>query len=377
MKTLMRGTPLLVLCMLLVGADRPATRSASAKRYVCAPCGMKCDAQVFDKPGTCPTCGLKLVEAASVGARGKSASPKVAFLIFDNVQTIDYTGPFEIFGSAGCDVYTVAVKRDPVETVFGMTVTPKYTFADAPQPDVLVVPGGGVQGPLESKATLDWIRKTSARTQVTMSVCNGAFILASAGLLDGLSATTTAKLIGELGRTYPKVKVVYDKRYVDNGKIITAGGLTSGMDGALHVVSRLLGDARAQRVALYEEYDWRDRDHYARAMMADLLIPDVDLDAVGAWELASTTGGTDHWEISVRGTSDRSASEILDHIGRGLETNGRWKRVATPNGGSSRWAFRGRSGEPWMGVLNVAALNGASHRYTATLTIARTGSKAG
>src|SRR5262249_21251020 len=161
----------------------------------------------FDKPGKCPKCGLELVGITSASAREKDTPPKVAFLIFDNVQTIDYTGPFEIFGSAGCDVYTVGETRDPVETVFGMKVTPTYTFANAPQPDVPVVPGGGVQGPLESKATLEWVRRTSAKTQITMSVCNGAFILASAGLLDGLSATTTAKLIGELGKTYPKVKV--------------------------------------------------------------------------------------------------------------------------------------------------------------------------
>ena len=369
MRGLVRGMPLLILCVLLVGAGRP-----TSKRYVCAPCDMECDKLVFDKPGPCHKCGVQLVEQASKDSRVNRPRTKVAFLIFTSVQTIDYTGPFEMFGAAGCEVYTVGASREPVETVFGMKVTPKYTFADAPQPDVLVVPGGGVKGPRESKATLDWVRKTSGRAEITMSVCNGAFILASAGLLDGRSATTTAGLIGQLGQQFPKLKVVYDKRYVDNGRIITAGGLTSGMDGALHVISRLMGEGRAQHVALDEEYEWRDREGYARAMMADLLIPDVDLQSMGAWELVRTTGGTDHWEISARGTSDLTASEILDRLGRDLE-KGDWKSDGDANG-SSRWAFRGRAGEPWTGVLSVAPLNGARHLYTATLTIAKKRAKA-
>src|SRR5207245_8921403 len=110
-----------------------------------------------------------------------------------------------------------------------------------------------------------------------MSVCNGAFILASAGLLDGLTATTTSGLIEKLRAEYPKTKVVDDRRFVDNGRIITAGGLSSGIDGALHVVSKMLGNGTAQAVALALEYDWRPGAGFARGALAARLIPDLDL----------------------------------------------------------------------------------------------------
>src|SRR5262249_52563175 len=154
------------------------------------------------------------------------------------------------------EVYTVAATHDPITTAMGMTVVPKYSFADAPAPEVLVVPGGGVRAASQHAPTLQWVREVTARDRHTMSVCNGAFILASAGLLDGLTATTTAHNIERLRTQYPRVHVVDDQRWVDNGKIITTGGLSAGIDGALHVVSRLRGAGVAQQVALGEEYAW-------------------------------------------------------------------------------------------------------------------------
>jgi transcriptional regulator GlxA family with amidase domain len=165
-------------------------------------------------------------------------------------------GPYEIFGAAGFDVYTVGETKSPVTSAMGLTLVPKFAFADAPRPDVLVVPGGGVRAARDSAATLKWVRDTTGRAEHTLSVCNGAFILASAGLLDGLTATTTAGLIGKLGAEFPKIRVVDDRRFVDNGKIVTAGGLSAGIDGALHVVATMLGDEAAARVAQGEEYDW-------------------------------------------------------------------------------------------------------------------------
>ncbi len=181
---------------------------------------------------------------------------RVGILVFDRVQVIDSMGPYEIFGAAGFEVATVAETADPVTTSMGLTIVPRYTFADAPAFDVLVVPGGGVKGPRTSAATLAFVRSATARAKHTLSVCNGAFILASAGLLDGLTATTTAGLIDELRAEFPKTKVVNDRRFVDNGKIVTAGGLSAGIDGALHVVATMQGDEAAARVAEGEEYDW-------------------------------------------------------------------------------------------------------------------------
>src|SRR5262249_9290969 len=158
------------------------------KRYRCAPCGMPCDDNVYGHPGPCPHCGEKLVEedAAAAPARDRK---KVAILIYDGVQIIDYTGPYEIFHAAGFDVYTAAATKESLTTVAGMTVVPEHTFDDAPAPDVLVVPGGGLNGVHESEPTLKWIAATAERAGHTMSVCNGAFILAQVGLLDGLKAT--------------------------------------------------------------------------------------------------------------------------------------------------------------------------------------------
>src|SRR5262245_14045661 len=373
MKTFPRFALLLLLGLILAAATE------EPKHYVCDPCGMPCDKIVYDKPGTCPTCGARLVdqEAAKAFLGKQKESKKVAILVFDGVEIIDFTGPWEVFGAAGFDVYTVAEKKDPVTTAMGMTVVPKYTFADVPRPDILLVPGGNVSGPRGSAATLGWIRDVTGAAQTTMSVCNGAFTLASAGLLDGLSATTTFQLLDKLKTDFPKIKVVRDQRFVDNGRIVTAGGLTSGIDGALHVVSKVLGEGTAQEVALGLEYDWRPKTGFARGALAETLIPDLDLDDLGSWSIVSTEGGIDRWEIVARATSALSGREILDGIGRAL-TERKWTSLKTPGAPTSSrltstWTFSDRAGKPWTGSLTVQAAPEASGQYTAKLNIARAG----
>jgi len=349
--------------------------TAEARHYVCVPCGLPCDSGVFDAPGTCPKCGMALVDQDSAAAL-QTPSLKVAILIFDGVEIIDYTGPYEVFGSAGFDVYTVAATPDPITSAMGMTVIPKFTFANAPQPDVLVVPGGGVKVARDHAPTLKWIRETTARDRQTMSVCNGAFILASAGLLDGLEATTTSGNIERLRREFPKVSVIEDRRYVDNGKIITTGGLTAGIDGALHVVDKLIGRGNAQAVALGEEYEWRPEGGFARASLADRQIPDLDLDRIGKWEYAHTQGGTDRWDVAVRGRSDLGVTGLMDYLAKGLEEKGKWTLVKShPSGADSAaitdWKFRGRDGKPWVGTLTVRSAFGHGPEFLASLRISR------
>ncbi len=367
---------------LIAGAVAPVARSAESdkpKHYVCDPCGMPCDKTVYDAPGTCPVCGARLVDqkAAEAAMKRPRSSRKVGILIFNGVEIIDYTGPWEVFGTADYDVYTVAETKAPVTTAMGMTVVPKYTFAEAPPPDVLLVPGGDVSGPRASAATLKWITDVSARAQHTLSVCNGAFILAGAGLLDGLGATTTYHLLDKLAAEFPKTRVVRDQRFVDNGRIITAGGLSSGIDGALHVVSRMLGDGIAQEVALAMEYDWHPRAGFARGALADRLIPDLDLDDLGTWTLLGTEGGTDRWELTARGTSDLSAPVLSDRLGRLLATRGQWTSAKSAAGSASSlisaWTFNDRDGTPWAGTLTVQAVPGETGQYTAKLFIARGG----
>jgi putative intracellular protease/amidase len=145
---------------------------------------------------------------------------KVAILLFPQVQIIDYTGPWEVFGEAGYDVFSVAATADPLVTNMGMVVTPNYTLATAPKANILVLPGGGVPssfGPADP--TVKWIQQHSHQAEITMSVCNGAFWLANAGLLDGQRATTTANRNLEiLAKNFPRITVVTDERFVDNGR---------------------------------------------------------------------------------------------------------------------------------------------------------------
>jgi putative intracellular protease/amidase len=320
---------------------------------------------------------MALVDADSARAAAANApKPKqVAILVFNGAEILDFAGPYEMFGAAGCDVYTVAATKDPVTTAMGLTVVPKYTFADAPQPDVLVIPGGGVKAASGDQPTLDYIKSVTAHTQHTMSVCNGAFIIAKAGLLDGLTATTTAHNIPKLRAQYPKIHVVEDRRYVDNGHIITTGGLSAGIDGALHVVERMRGLGEAQQVALNEEYPWSPRSSFARAALADQLIPDVPLDSLGRWTVVRTEGDSARWDIEIEGTSTLSADALLDQLSREVTGRAQWTVTGSTPGraGTRAVRFKGREGEAWAGTMSVAPRSAGSHEYTVRLQIARRG----
>ena len=378
--------PILIALALVVGAAAGAAPASSpapekSKRYVCAPCGMACDAKVFDHPGRCPDCGSALVEQASANRIPNSAWAGIAAAL--GGSALELASPVlgsasPLLGQGGFEVFTVAETKATVTTSMGMKVVPEHTFSDAPKPDVLVIPGGNVDGPRKSAATLKWVKELSVTAERTMSVCNGAFILASAGLLDGLRATTFYRMIDDLKAEAPKTRVVSDQRFVDNGRIITTAGLSSGIDGALHVLSEMLGKGRAQAVALNMEYDWRPDSHYARAALADRLIPDIDLAGIGDWRTVSTEGTTERWDIVVHGTSDLSAAELLDHIGQTFVKEGKWSGVAhgaaaASSPGQSDWRFSGPDGRPWKGTLSVEAVPGQGGTYTMTLNIARIG----
>jgi len=352
--------------------------AAAAGRYKCPPCSSACDTTVFTAPGVCPACGMTLVEEtadAAAPARPDDRK-KVAVLVFNGAEILDSTGPYEMFGAARCDVYTVAASRDPVTTAMGLGVVPKYTFADAPKPDVLVIPGGRVNQASQDQPTLDYIKSVSAGTSNTMSVCNGAFILASAGLLDGLSATTTYGNIPKLAAQYPKVKVVSDRRYVDNGRIITTAGLSAGMDGALHVIAKLFGTGYAQSVALSEEYDWQPEGGYVRAALADHEIPVIDMDELGEWKLVRTEGDTKRWEIAVTGKPKLSAADFMSHMEQAF-TKGKWTKVSPAGAaaatGTSTWRFTGSDGKPWKATFKVAGAGAGAGEMTAELSVARAG----
>lgn len=190
----------------------------------------------------------------------------VAFPISESVQVIDMAGPWEVFQDVmiqegpheeGMDhrmpfeLYTVAESKDVVTATGGMKIVPNFTFADAPSPKIVVVPAQSGSDALHA-----WLKRVAGNpgTDLVASVCTGAFQLAAAGLLNGKAATTHHQALKSLQAKYPDVQVKGGLRFVEGGRIATAGGLTSGIDLALHVVERYYGRGVAQQTAEFMEY---------------------------------------------------------------------------------------------------------------------------
>jgi transcriptional regulator GlxA family with amidase domain len=200
--------------------------------------------------------------AATAGSRGAPTAQKeppqkkVAILVFDGMEILDFAGPSEVFASApGFEVYTVAAAAAPVLSQGFVTITPKYTLANCPAPDIVVVPGGSTDGLVQNESIVRWVQACATRAEVMLSVCTGAALLSKAGLLDGKQATTFHSYIDELQRITPKATILRNTRFVDNGQVITTAGISAGIDGALHVVARLQGEDAARQAAQYMEYD--------------------------------------------------------------------------------------------------------------------------
>ena len=223
---------------------------------------------------------------------------RVAVVLTEGAVVIDYAGPWEVFsnvhvgsGSMGeqmpFDLYTVGRDRSPIHTAGvmkpGMTVVPDYGFADAPDPDVVVVgaqSGDDQLGP--------WLRKVHAQHALIMSVCTGAFRLAQAGLLDGKSATTYHAALQHLANQYPRIAVQSSVRYVQSDPlIVTAGGLSSGIDSALHVVDLYFGEHVAQATADTMEYQsqgWKTNTGSGQSMQIQPTIPLAYRDRETLWQ---------------------------------------------------------------------------------------------
>ena len=193
----------------------------------------------------------------------------VGILIFDNVEVLDFAGPFEVFSrtrltpgvesrrseeSAPFQVFTVAKSKEPVTATGGLVVVPRHGFADAPPVDLLVVPGGfGTRVLLQDEETLEWIRNTAMAARQVTSVCTGSLLLGTAGLLEGRRATTHWASLDLLDTLGVGVTVERTLRVVDDG-VITSAGVASGIDMAFYVVERLFGREVADETAKYIEY---------------------------------------------------------------------------------------------------------------------------
>jgi transcriptional regulator GlxA family with amidase domain len=196
-------------------------------------------------------------EAAKVDSARQSPR-NVAIFAFQGMELLDFAGPGEVFQAAGpkFKVYTVAASTEPIVSQGFVKIVPEYSIQDCPKPDLLVIPGGATAATLKNPDVIAWVKRVSGETEITMSVCTGAFILAKAGLLDGQEATTHWFHLTRLGKSAPNIQVRNNVRFVDTGKIVTTAGVSAGIDGALHVVDRLLGHEAAVRVAKGMEYKW-------------------------------------------------------------------------------------------------------------------------
>lgn len=190
----------------------------------------------------------------------------VAILIFPDVEVLDFCGPFEVFAVTDelndrklFHTFTVAEQPGLLLARNGLKVTPDHTFADCPKPDILVVPGGfGTRPLLNRPEVINWIRARAAAAEIAASVCTGSLLYAKAGVLDGQQATThylRHELLRELA---PGARVIEDRRFLDNGHVVTSAGISAGIDMSLHLVARLHGTIIAENTARYMEYHWRN-----------------------------------------------------------------------------------------------------------------------
>lgn len=189
----------------------------------------------------------------------------VAFVVSPDANVMDLAGVWEVFqgttagpgagGPSPFRLYTVSDRASPIAASGGLTIVPDYTLAEAPTPQIVSV--GAQQGSAEIHR---WLEECAGQVEVVISVCTGAFQLARAGLLEGRRATTHHEYWESFVEEFPDVDLIRGRRFVDEGDILTAGGLTSGIDAALHVVARLLDESVAKRTARYMEYQvdgWR------------------------------------------------------------------------------------------------------------------------
>jgi transcriptional regulator GlxA family with amidase domain len=179
-------------------------------------------------------------------------------LLFENAEELDFAGPFEVFGMArieGDSVVTIAERAGPITCAKGLQVVPHHTFDDAPALDVLVVPGGhGRRHEMKNAVALDWIAAVAPRCQWVTSVCTGAFVLHAAGPAQGKNVTTHWASIPEL-RELPDVTVHEHVRYVRDGNLVTAAGVSAGIDMALWIVGQIYGVEHARATQYSIEYD--------------------------------------------------------------------------------------------------------------------------
>jgi transcriptional regulator GlxA family with amidase domain len=197
----------------------------------------------------------------------------VGIVLFEDVEVLDFCGPFEVFSvtrlneekrreePSPFEVVLVAERAGAVTTTGGMQVLPHHSFAHCPPLDIVVVPGGwGTRRELQNPAMLEWLRARAGEVEILASVCTGSMLLGFAGLLDGLRATTHWRSLDWMRDSFPAVAVDYRRHFVEDGHVFTAAGISAGIDMSLRVVARCFGESTARATARYMEYPYPESD---------------------------------------------------------------------------------------------------------------------
>ena len=204
--------------------------------------------------------------------RHRTTPMNIGILVFDDMELLDMAGPYEVFTTASrvaarrqpagsaplFNVFTLATTPASVRARAGLRVQPDFTLAEHPPLHVALVPGGVVDAELQRHGVLAWIAAQRRSAPLLASVCTGSLLLAAAGVLDGLAATTHWEDLDELRQLRPAVQVRDGVRWVDEGAVVTSAGISAGMDMSLHLVRRLHGHELAARTARQMDYDWND-----------------------------------------------------------------------------------------------------------------------
>lgn len=188
----------------------------------------------------------------------------IGIYIYDQAEVLDFAGPFEVFSTASrlsessslFNVFLVGEKKEPVTARGGFRVNPAFGFHDDLHIDVLIVAGGVHTEEIKKTNVLQWLAHEASKTKLVASVCTGAFLLAQAGVLKNHNVTTHWEDIPDLQKKYENLYVHKNKRWVDEGNIITSAGISAGIDMSLHIVSRLHSSELAERTAKQMEFDW-------------------------------------------------------------------------------------------------------------------------
>ena len=188
----------------------------------------------------------------------------IGIYIYNQAEVLDFSGPFEVFstakrlGAEDLNVFLISENAGPVIARGGFKVLADYSLNNHPEIDLLMVVGGVHTDEMNKRNVLDWLASVSGSASQVASVCTGAFLLAKAGLLEGLAVTTHWEDISDLALQFPCLDVISDKRWVTSGKFTTSGGISAGIDMSLHLVSVHYGLQFSSKVARQMEYSWHE-----------------------------------------------------------------------------------------------------------------------